>query len=138
MWQAALEWRSQVSEGAVSFPTDEDAPERDATFAAIQTMLHRQHLPATRRRLQGIILELCKGCAPLTAALRMHQPEHAAGLQQLNLGAIVMLTMIMGWPDWQLAWHHTVGFDIIGAMPRSHVLKPADGRETEGPGTRRK
>ena len=41
MWQAALEWRSQVSEGAVSFPTDEDAPERDATFAAIQTMLHR-------------------------------------------------------------------------------------------------
>ena len=91
-------------------------------------MLHRQHLRATRRRLQGIILELCKRCAPLTAALRMHQPEHAAGLQKLNLGAIVILTMIVGWPDWQLAWHQ----QVIDAMPRSHVLKPADKQGEKG------
>ncbi len=79
-----------------------------------------------------MILELCRRCAPITAALRKHQPKHAAGLQQLNLGTIVMLTMIMGWPDWQLAWHHTVGFDITGAMPRSHVLKPADKQGERG------
>ena len=29
MWQAALDWRAMVQGGAVPFPTDDDAPERD-------------------------------------------------------------------------------------------------------------
>ena len=33
----------------------------------------------------------------------------------------------MGWPDWALAWHHTIGFGIIGPMPESHVLRSVRG-----------
>jgi hypothetical protein len=126
MWQAALDWRSMIQEGAIPFPTDDDAPERDALFAAEQTILHRERLPQVRGELGGIIVELLRRCEPLTQALKLSQPEHAAELRPLNIGAVAVLCLPMGWPDWSLAWHHTVGFDILGPMPTSEVLLAVD------------
>ena len=49
-WHAAMHWRKEMQSGQATFPTDADAPERDAEFAAEQTIKHRKDLVAVQKR----------------------------------------------------------------------------------------
>ena len=94
-WHAAMGWRAEVQSGQHPFPTHDDAPERDAEFAAEQTIKNRENLPALRKRLGDLLAELFQRCAPLTKALKQNQPQHADAFPGVNLGVTVIITLLM-------------------------------------------
>ena len=110
------------ADNQASFPTETDAPEHDAEFTAEKNVKHRKNLVAMRKRLGALIKELFLRFAPLTEMLRYQQPSHASTLPGVHLGDILILTLVMEWPDWQSARHHTVDSGIIDTMNRSGAL----------------
>ena len=51
-WQAAMDWRAEVQSGRVLFPTEADAPERDAEFAAADRQASQEECSSYARTLR--------------------------------------------------------------------------------------
>ena len=107
------------------FTRDTQVP-LDVEFALEHLVANHGNLESWRRKQLSGLLELAEASRSLDRTIKAR--SHADTLRVtagVNIGAILVLTTLLEWPDWALADRFTWGFPLAGVVPASNIFKPA-------------
>ena len=103
----------------------------DTSFAIDFAAAQGSNLPTWRRQVLRELVAVAKSLEPLSTALRKLMSERVARVAgKFHLGFLLWLQCVLGWPDVNFTWRLIVGFDIVGDVEVSNVLRMTEPSHT--------
>ncbi len=120
--EAALALPSPYKPGTCTDP--------DLRFAACTVAVWGPHLSQWREHQMTLLLRVVEALRPMTNALRRMMPESVRRVAaKKNPAVIALITILLRWPDRQLAVEYVRGHHIVGHIESSGVFRARAGRE---------
>jgi hypothetical protein len=102
----------------------------DLRFAAYAMAVWGPHLSQWRDHQRMLLQRMVEALRPMTNALRRRMPESVRRVAaKKNPAMIALITILLRWPDRQLATEYVEGHHIVGHIESSGVFRARAGRE---------
>ena len=102
----------------------------DLRFAALTMAIWGPYITPWRKQQENMLLLAAEAVRPLTEALRRLMPPTVARVAgKKNPAMIALTTVLMRWPDRNLACEYVEGHSIVGHIQTSGVFRARSGKE---------